>query len=95
MPPESPFNQIFQELKVRYGDYHLKKLVKDTASDASTVTYITGDDGIDFADNLYLETNIYDALMHAVNAKHTLTESERNKLLEYAKVFIPNAEGDS
>ena len=95
MSPESPFNQIFQELKARYGDYHLKKLIKDPASEASTVTYITGDDGIDFADNLYLETNIYDALMHAVNAKHTLTESESIKLLEYARVFIPTVEGGS
>ena len=90
----SPFNQIFQELKVRYGNYHLKKIVKSPVSETSTVTYITGDDGIDFCDNLYLETNIYEALMHAIEAKHTLTEREHSKLLDYAKVFLSTEPGD-
>lgn len=95
MKQDNPFSAIFQELKIRYADYHLKKLVKDTASDGASVTYIEGEDSIDFADNMFLETNIYEALMAAVSAKHTLTDSEMAKLTQYAQVFIPTEQGGS
>ena len=93
MASTSEYSAIFQELKIRYADYHLKKHIKDAADDSS-VTYIPIENGIDFADNLYLQTNIYDALMTAVNAKHTLSERERTKLLAYANVFIPSTSGE-
>lgn len=93
MSRDCTYNTIFQELKVRYGDYYLKKLIDEDASGASTATYINEDSDIDFADNLFLETNIYEALMMAVSAKHVLTEREMTKLTQYAQVFIPTTEG--
>ena len=89
MKPSCKYNAIFSELKIRYADYNLKKLIKDEGdtSEDITATYITGDDSLEIAENMFLETNIYEALMNAVQAKYQLTQSEQDKLVKYAQVF--------
>ena len=87
MKPDHEFNTIFQDLKVRYKDYFVKKLIKDTSSDSNSVTYILSEDTLELSENLFLDTNIKEALQSLIMAKHPLTPSEQTKMMDYLQVF--------
>lgn len=87
MPSTHEFNTSYQELKVRYGDYHLKKKLTDKDSEQSSATYILSDDLLVSQEHLILESNIYEALIAVVNAKHTFTPRENEKFLKYIDIF--------
>lgn len=91
---DHPFNVIFAELKVRYVDYHLTKKLHKDASESDCVAYITHDEAVDFSDHAFLETNIYDALMSNVHAKHTFNPQEQQLLEHYAQPLRAPLLGD-
>lgn len=82
-----PLSQSFKDLKLRYPDYHLKKLSKDKAPDSTDATYILNDDLLEVSEHLITESNIYDTLLRLVETKHSLTAKEQSKLRSYASVF--------
>lgn len=87
MKKDNEFNAIFQDLKVRYKDYFVKKLIKDDSSETNSVTYILSEDTLELSDNLTLDTNIKEALETIIMAKHVLTPSEQLKMNDYLQVF--------
>jgi hypothetical protein len=82
-----PFYTVFEDLRLRYPTHNLKKLSKEAASEKTYVTYITDDCLPLHTEHLYLETNLYDALMQSIKKKHVLSEPENTKLLEFARSF--------
>lgn len=87
MSKEHSFNIIFPELKLRYMDYNLKKLIKENASEDSTVTYILNDSELELSEKFVLDGNIYQMLIDIVHSKHTLNSEENSKLLNYMNIF--------
>ncbi len=84
---DHPFNITFQDLKLRYLDYNLKKLIKENISESSSVTYILTDSVLDVSNTYTLDANIHDTLFTNLTTKHTLVETEIKKLLKYIEVF--------
>ena len=92
---EHEFNINFTELKLRYLDYNLKKLIKENISESNSIAYIlTDDNDIEVSDAFILDTDIYNLLLSNIIAKHTLTETENVKLLKYVELF-KHVEGDN
>lgn len=85
---EHEFNINFNGIKLRYLDYNLKKLIKESASEAGSITYIIDDsDDIEVSEVFILDADIYQLLLNSITAKHTLTEVENTKLLGYVEIF--------
>lgn len=82
-----PLSQAFKDLKIRYTDYHLKKLNKDKASETNLAAYIDIDEGLDLSSQLVSETNIHQALITIISNKHQLSTREMDKLLAYASIL--------
>lgn len=81
------FNINFNELKLRYIDYNLKKLIKEHL-ERNSITYIMTDDtDIETSDVFILDSDIYNLLLSNINSKHTLTNLENTKLLGYIDRF--------
>lgn len=87
MKNDHEYNSIFTDIKARYPDYYIKKLVKDASSDANSVTYILSEDVLELSENLFLDTNIKEALQTLILTKHSLTASEEVKMKDYLQVF--------
>lgn len=87
MSKDHPFNITFQELKLRYLDYHLKKQLKEHVSEDSSVTYILNDSDLEVDDKFVLDTNIHQLLIDIVATKHTLNSQEQTKMLNYISIF--------
>lgn len=88
MKKDHPFNTIFQELRARYPNHHIKRLVKDSSSDTSSVAYILTDDTpLQLSENLILDTNVKAALETVIMNKHSFTPSEQVKLEQYLQIF--------
>lgn len=87
MSSDHSFNLIFSELKLRYLDYKLKKLIKEYASEDNTVTYILNEEDIDSTDKYVLVNNIHQTLLNIVHSKYTLNSEESDILLEYMSIF--------
>ena len=88
MKKDHPFNTIFQELRARYPNHHIKRLVKDSSSDTSSVAYILTDDTpLQLSENLILDTNVRAALETVIMNKHSFTPSEQVKLEQYLQIF--------
>lgn len=88
------FNINFNELKLRYIDYNLKKLIKEHISESNSVTYIISDEEIEVSDTFTIDTDIYNLLVNNITSKNTLNEIENIKFLKYVEVF-KNLEGDN
>lgn len=86
MKSDHPFNLAYKDLSLRYLDYHLKKLIKDTSANSS-VTYILSEDALQLPDHSVLETNVYDAVMRGIDTKYQLSPQELVKLHHYAQVL--------
>lgn len=95
MSKDHEFNNIYQELVLRYNRYNLKKKIKEEVSGNNSVTYILSDDSLDYSNQEYIETNIYEALINKVNSSYQLTEHENTKLINYASVFKHEKELDN
>ena len=82
------FNINFNEIKLRYLDYHMKKIVKENISDANSITYIL-DEGneLEVSDSFILDSNIYQTLLNNIRTKHNLTDVETGKMLGYIEIF--------
>lgn len=92
VPKDHAFNINFNDLKLRYIDYNLKKLVKEHFSDKSSITYIlTDDDVLDFSNNIS-SSSIYTTLIENITSKNKLSENELNKLYKYLEVFKNTSE---
>lgn len=87
MKAEHPFNTIYRELSARYSAYTLKKLIKDKAPESSSVAYILSEDLLTNPEHFVLETNVYDAVIKSVEAKHQLSLNETTKLYKYAEIL--------
>ena len=87
MSKDHPFNITFQELKLRYLDYHLKKQIKEHVSEDSSVTYILNDSDLEVDDKFVLDTNIHQLLVDIVQAKHSLNSVESGKMMGYISIF--------
>lgn len=87
LPRDHSFNITFQDLKLRYLDYNIKKLIKENISESSSVTYILTDSVLDTSNTYTLDVNIHDTLFNNLTTKNTLVESEVKKLLNYISIF--------
>lgn len=85
---EHEFNINFNELKLRYLDYHMKKIIKENISDANSITYILDDtDQVELTESFVLDSNIHGTLLNTIKSKYTLTDIEDAKLLGYIEIF--------
>lgn len=84
---DHPFNITFSELKLRYLDYHLKKITKENVSERAKITYILSDAELEFDNKFILEANIHQTLVDIVATKHTLNSVENSKLMNYISIF--------
>lgn len=85
---EHEFNINFNELKLRYLDYHMKKIIKENISDANSITYILDDtDQVELTESFVLDSNIHGTLLNTIKSKYTLTDIEDAKLLSYIEIF--------
>lgn len=85
---EHEFNINFNELKLRYLDYHMKKIIKENISDSNSITYILDEsDQLEVSDSFILDSNIHQTLLTNIKAKHELTNPEMGKLLGYVEIF--------
>jgi DNA repair exonuclease SbcCD nuclease subunit len=84
---DHPFNINFNDIKLRYLDYNLKKLVKESITEDNSITYIFNEEDIELSNNELLDTNIYDLLTTSILSKYDLDISETKKYLNYVDVF--------
>lgn len=77
------FNIKFNEIKARYADYNLKKLVKDDISDDKSISYIINDTSIEMNDFERVNTDIYTLLVDSIRSKYTLSSDEDKLMLSY------------
>lgn len=87
MRKEHQFNAIFQELKLRYLDYFVKKHISSDDSEDKSVAYILTDTEIEMNDKFVLEGNLYGVLLENIFKKHTIDGEEHKKLLNYISIF--------
>lgn len=87
MSKDHPFNITFQELKGRYLDYHIKKLIKEHVSESNSVTYILTEDDLDLSCRTVLEGNVDETLYNLITSKNQLSELESSKLIKYLSIF--------
>lgn len=93
VPKDHVFNINFTDLKLRYLDYNLKKIIKENLSDKSSITYIlTDSDQLEYFDNTILNSSLYTTLVENITSKNKLSESELNKLYRYLEVFKNTSE---
>jgi DNA repair exonuclease SbcCD nuclease subunit len=82
------FNINFNEIKLRYLDYNMKKIIKENISDKNSVTYILDEgDELQVSDSFILDSNIHQTLINNIKAKHELTDLETAKMLGYVEIF--------
>lgn len=84
---DHPFNINFNEIKLRYLDYHLKKVIKEHISESNSLTYIISDSELEVSDVFTIDADIYNLLINSVNSKNVLTEQENVKFLKYIEIF--------
>ena len=84
---DHPFNVTFNELKLRYLDYNLKKITKENVAEKMRATYILSDAELEFDNKFILEANIHNTLLDIIATKHQLNSVENSKLLGYINIF--------
>lgn len=88
---DHPFNINFQDLKIRYIDYHIKRKLKEDVSVNGSATYILTDDDLDLGDKFTIDDDISKTVMIIIGNKHELTMPETQKLINYLDVFKDTA----
>lgn len=84
---DHPFSQIFSELKLKYLDYNLKRQVKESSSEPSSVAYILSDNEIEFNSLFSLSGDVHGTIVDLIHSKHILTDNEDKKLMKYLEIF--------
>ena len=85
---EHEFNINFNELKLRYLDYHMKKIVKENLSDISgSISYVLNEDELEISNTFTIDNDIYTLLQNNIKVKYELTDIENKKLLGYIDIF--------
>lgn len=87
MTRDHPFNINFNDIKLRYLDYHIERRIKDEESVSSSVTDILSDDDLDNIPTFTVDTNIKQTLEWLVKSKYDLSDSEEARLTHYLQVF--------
>lgn len=87
MSRDHPFNITFNELKLRYLDYNLKKINKENVAEKLTATYILSDADLEFDNKFILEANIHKTLVDLVAGKYSLNSAENSKFMNYISIF--------
>lgn len=87
MSKDHPFNLNFQELKLRYMDYNIKRKIKDDVSTKDSIAYIVSDDDIDVADKFIINGDISKTVFTIITNKQELSPQEEIKLSNYLDVF--------
>lgn len=84
---DHPINIAFQDVKLRYLDYHVRKLNKETLSESNEITYIALSEDLEMSDNYVLDKNIHNTLKNLVLSKYSLNQTEQNKFLGYISIL--------
>lgn len=87
MTRDHPFNTGFQELKLRYMDQKLERLVKGDDTDTGITSDVLSDNELEVLDSFIIDTNIKETLKAIVVAKYDLTPTELSKFDGYLEVF--------
>lgn len=95
MTRDHPFNLSFQELKLRYMDYHIERKVSGSTSDSSTGTYIVSDEELELLDSFIIDSDIKNTLASLVRSKYELSEQEDLILTNHLEVFNNAASTDT
>ncbi len=95
MNKDHPFNTTFQDLKLRYLDYRLKKLIKEHVAEKNKATHILSDTQIDLSGKFYLDTDIYQMLLTSILSKNQLNPVEEELMLDYTSIFKENVNAES
>lgn len=82
-----PFNLNFNEIKIRYMDYHIERKVSGDTSESGSITDIISDDQLELLDSFIIDSDISKTLSTLVRTKYELTDSELARLDEHLKVF--------
>lgn len=84
---EHEFNIGFNEIKLRYLDYHMKKIIKENISEINNITYILDEEELEISDSFTIDSDIYSLLQNNIRTKYELSDSENLKLLNYIEIF--------
>lgn len=87
MNRDHPFNITYTDLKLRYLDYHLKKQIRESASEDATITYIVTDEELEYTDKFVLDGNLQDLLLTIINSKYSLNTTETTRLHHYTSIL--------
>lgn len=87
MTRDHPFNINFQELKVRYLDYFMERIVKGDESGNNSITDIISDTELELMDSFIIDTDLKETLTSLVLTKYSLTDPEKNVFNNYLNVF--------
>lgn len=87
MDVSSEFNPIFESLKQRWPNYHVKKLIKNTDSDKVTVNYLLEETDIDFTNLGISNANILDTLYSTLEGAHAFTDTKMSKARAYLEPY--------
>lgn len=82
-----PFNVNFNELKLRYLDYHLEKKLTGEGSEDSSITNILGDRELEMLDSFIINSDIKGTLRELVLANNELNLNETQLLDKHLEVF--------
>jgi DNA repair exonuclease SbcCD nuclease subunit len=85
--PSSEFNMGFDELKVRYPDYYLKKLIKSEDIEKTVTSHVLDSTEIDFHALGYSNGNILESLYGILKDKHHLNENQMLKAKAYLEPY--------
>lgn len=84
---DHPFAITFQELRVRYMDYHLKRKRNKSAEEKTTVAYILTDEQLDMSNRFIIDADVAKTVLSNIDAKHDLSLPELSKLSKYLEIF--------
>lgn len=87
IPKEHEFNQAFEDIRLRYKSYNLKKQSDLKASEDVSVTYIVQENLLTSCEHTPPTTSLYDTLITDVITRHVMTQQESAKFLAYSQVF--------
>lgn len=84
---DHPFAITFQELRVRYMDYHLKRKRNKSVEEKATVAYILTDEQLDMSNRFIIDADVAKTVLSNIDAKHDLSSPELSKLSKYLEIF--------
>lgn len=83
MTKDHPFNLNFQEIRTRYLNYDVRKLVKEEGTEEDRATHILTGVELDDEGGYMLERNIHEVLYEVVTHKYELSTSELSSFKQH------------